>query len=62
MSNTRDRCRITGKPIFLKQEAHAAMAAYGRAKGAKRTYICEFCDGYHMTSKSRRANPGKVKR
>lgn len=60
MSEGQERCAITNKLIFTKDGAHRFLAAYGRSKGAKRSYRnCGFCGGYHTTKTTQFRGRGK---
>lgn len=53
------RCSVTNKLIFTKDGAHGFLAAYGRSRGAKRSYGCDWCGGYHTTKTTQFRGRGK---
>lgn len=60
--NTREKCGVTGKLMFVTPDAaHGALAAFARGKGSRRvTKRCVFCGTYHLT-KGVRGKPGRGK-
>jgi hypothetical protein len=49
-----ERCGVTGKLMFTREQAHGFLAAYGRAKGVRGAYKnCVFCGHYHTTKNVR---------
>ncbi len=60
MFGPQELCGVVGKEMFKdKKAARAALAAYGRRKGCRRTHWCPFCNHHHMT-KGQRGNRMKA--